>query len=266
MNTPNKPIRILSLGAGVQSTALILMAYDGEFGDDYPRHAIFADTGDEPIGVYRHLWWLANYVSDKIQVIITSKGHLSADILRAAKVGGTASTSNPPFHVARPGHKKGMSLRKCTRDYKVRPIARVVRRIAGLGDVEQWIGISLDEVWRMKPSGTKRIQHRWPLIELRMSRSGCLGWLENSGYPRPPKSACVYCPYRSPKRWRDVRSVPEDWDRAVAFDSDVRRLSLPGLDGVPYVHRSLAPLGDADLGSDSQIDMFLNECEGLCGV
>jgi hypothetical protein len=45
------PIRILSLGAGVQSTTLALMAAHGEIGP-MPDCAIFADTQWEPRRVY----------------------------------------------------------------------------------------------------------------------------------------------------------------------------------------------------------------------
>jgi 3'-phosphoadenosine 5'-phosphosulfate sulfotransferase (PAPS reductase)/FAD synthetase len=47
----------LSLGAGVQSTVMALMADRGDFGA-IPDVAIFADTGWEPEKVYKHLDWL----------------------------------------------------------------------------------------------------------------------------------------------------------------------------------------------------------------
>ncbi len=50
-------LRVLSLGAGVQSTTLALMAAHGVVGP-MPDCAIFADTGWEPKAVYDHLAWL----------------------------------------------------------------------------------------------------------------------------------------------------------------------------------------------------------------
>ena len=44
---------ILSLGAGVQSSTLALMAVRGEI--EMPEAAIFADTGAEPKSVYEYL-------------------------------------------------------------------------------------------------------------------------------------------------------------------------------------------------------------------
>ena len=47
-------LRTISLGAGVQSTTMALMAARGEIGP-MPDCAIFADTGWEPKQVYEHL-------------------------------------------------------------------------------------------------------------------------------------------------------------------------------------------------------------------
>ena len=57
-----RPLRVLSLGAGVQSTTVLLMSLAG----DLPPldAAIFADTGSEPDAVYAHLEWLAERMAD----------------------------------------------------------------------------------------------------------------------------------------------------------------------------------------------------------
>ena len=45
-------LRIISLGAGVQSTTMALMAARGMIPGGLPDCAIFADTGAEPASVY----------------------------------------------------------------------------------------------------------------------------------------------------------------------------------------------------------------------
>jgi hypothetical protein len=55
-------LRVLSLGAGVQSTTMALMAAHGEVGP-MPDCAIFSDTGWEPNAVYQHLAWLMSPTS-----------------------------------------------------------------------------------------------------------------------------------------------------------------------------------------------------------
>ena len=56
-NIEKPNLRVLSLGAGVQSTVMALMTMTGEI-KDKPDCAIFADTGAEPKNVYKHLEWL----------------------------------------------------------------------------------------------------------------------------------------------------------------------------------------------------------------
>jgi len=49
-----KQFHILNLGAGVQSTALFLLSREPESKLKFDL-ASFADTGEEPAAVYRHL-------------------------------------------------------------------------------------------------------------------------------------------------------------------------------------------------------------------
>ena len=53
----SEPLHIISLGAGVQSSTMALMAAAGEI-TPMPTCAIFADTQDEPASVYKWLDWL----------------------------------------------------------------------------------------------------------------------------------------------------------------------------------------------------------------
>lgn len=50
-------LTVISLGGGVQSSVMALMAAEGAI-KPMPDFAVFADTGWEPAGVYRHLHWL----------------------------------------------------------------------------------------------------------------------------------------------------------------------------------------------------------------
>ena len=181
-------LRVLSLGAGVQSTTLALMAAHGEIGP-MPDCAIFADTQDEPADVYEHLRWLMSPNVLPFPVHIVTNGKLS-DKLK----GGDEEARIPCFVGA-----GGLSKRQCTQNYKLRPIRRKIRELLGVGPrghvtaglVESWIGISTDEAIRKKPSGLAFVVNRHPLIEKWMSRNDCKEWLVANGYPLPPKSACI---------------------------------------------------------------------------
>ena len=84
---------------------------------------------------------------------------------------------------------------------------------------EVWIGISLDEAARMRPAFSPWQDNRWPLIEQRMSRWDCKIWLTRNGYPIPPKSSCIGCPFHTNAIWRDMKvNRPEEWQQAVEVD------------------------------------------------
>lgn len=267
-------LRVLSLGAGVQSTTLALMAARGEI--EKPDCAIFADTGAEPVSVYRHLDWLEAQLPFPVHRV--SAGNLVEQIRRAMSGAGARMDGRPPFFTTGGGQLR----RQCTGDFKLGPIHKKVRDLIGLAPrqrgpkapvVEQWIGISLDEVIRMKPSQHRWIQNRWPLIERRMSRQDCIRWSELRQLPKPPKSACTFCPLRSAAGWRALRaSDPDAFAEAVEIDRIIRQ-GIPGPKRPPgdgwFVHPSRVPLDEVDFSTPAergQADLFLDECEGMCGV
>ena len=125
-----------------------------------------------------------------------------------------------------------------------------------------WIGISLDETVRMKPSWVQYVVNRWPLLEQRMRRSDCLRWLERHGYGIPGKSSCIGCPYHSNDQWRALTAA--EFADAVEVDHAIRNGRHQ-----QFMHRSLKPLDQVDLSTPEergQLNLFLNECEGMCGV
>lgn len=272
-------LRVLSLGAGVQSTTLILMAARGEF-ETKPDVAIFADTGWEPKRVYEYLAWLENEVGHIIPIYRVSNGNIREDVLNHVRKG--TRVANPPFYVKNPDGTGGILRRGCTVEYKIKPINDKIREMLGVkpGErvpkgmfVEQWFGISLDEAHRMKDSRDKWVVNRYPLIEKGMDRYSCLLWLERHGYPRPPKSACIGCPYHSIQHWREMRdNRPDEWTEAVEWDAAIRH-GMKGVVGECYLNRALVPLDQVDLRTlreKGQLtffeDDFGNECEGMCGV
>jgi hypothetical protein len=265
-------MKVLSLGAGVQSTTMALMAAKGELGE-MPDCAIFADTGAEPKPTYDYLRWLMSDNVLPFPVHIVSAGNIKDDLLSGMNTTGQKFSSIPFFTLYK--GKTGMGRRQCTKEYKLMPIRRKVRELLGGNvrgaSVEMWIGISTDEIIRMKPSMVKYITHRWPLVEKRMSRHDCLSWLERNDFPLPPKSACTFCPYRSDQGWIKMKkNDPESFAEAVEVDSAIRTNgTTKRMKADLYLHRSLKPLNEIDFRTDDevgQIDMFNNECEGMCGV
>ena len=125
----------------------------------------------------------------------------------------------------------------------------------------------------MKDSQTRWIENRWPLIEKRMNRTDCLNWMRENGYPEPAKSSCTFCPYHDNHTWRDMKdNDPAAWNQAVMVDRHIRTNAASvtrGMKASLYLHRSMKPLEDVDLTTPEergQINLFENECEGICGV
>lgn len=262
-------MRIVSLGAGVQSTTMVLMAARGDL-SPMPDAAIFADVGDEPQAVYDHLAWLRSGVLPFPIYTVNERGRLSEAVLAGDK------SARPPLFV-RTKTGVGMLNRQCTRNFKLRPIRQETRRLLGVGPrayvcpgaVESWVGISTDEIVRVRNSGLAYIVNRHPLIEKRMSREDCKTWLTRHGYVIPPKSACWHCPFQSDAQWIERRDhSPAEFAQAVAFDTALRAPAMVELYGEPaYLHRSGQPLSEVELdANDDQLNLFGNDCEGMCGV
>jgi hypothetical protein len=273
-------LRHISLGAGVQSTAMYLMALDGEL-TPKPDVAIFADTQQEPPWVYENLWRLANEGGDRIPIHVATGGDLGEAIQR--KVGGKKGRfASVPFWVMGKDGREAPGRRHCTREFKIDVVKRAVRTLLGLAPgqhatkfrVEEWIGISVDEVTRAKPSRYKWIVTRHPfLFDRPMRRYQIHNWLNRRGWPVVDKSACIQCPWRSATeyaRWRIEE--PELFERACRWDELIRDGTRAGLKSPQFISRLLIPLRDLppieelEKRDDSQLNLFENECEGMCGV
>lgn len=268
------PIHVISLGAGVQSSVMALMAAKGEI-TPMPVAAVFADTQAEPPSVYAWLEWLTTELP--FPVFTVTAGDLRGQFatLKARRADGTTylKLSIRAFVGDATGRGAPM-VRGCTADFKLAPIRsrmKAIRAVHGADFVVQWIGISRDEAHRMKDSPDKLTENRWPLIEQGMTRTHCLEWMARNGYDRPPRSACEFCPYHSDAEWRRLQlEEPESFARAIEDEQTIHRIydeaSRPS-SGRPYLHRSLTPLSEVDFTKDtSQLSMFGNECEGMCGV
>ena len=259
-------IRVISLGAGVQSSTMALMAAVGDL-VPMPDCAIFADTGWEPKAVYDWLGWLETQLP--FPVYRVSVANIRADIV------AKNTSANGRFAAVPWFTEGGMGRRQCTKEYKLVPIRRKVRQLLGgktpAGGCEMWIGISTDEAARMKPSTNKYIVNRWPLIEDRLSRNDCLRWMERQRFATPPKSSCIGCPFHNDAHWRKMKNeAPDEFADAVEIDRMIRDGGTQrGIRGKQYMHRRMIPLDQVDLSTaedHGQLNMFINECEGMCGV
>ena len=272
-------VRSLSLGAGVQSTVLALMADRREYGLTPPDVAVFADTGWEPPSVYKHLEWLQSQLS--FEVVHVSAGNIRENILKGVNPDGHNYLTIPAF-VTNPDGSKAVAARQCTSQYKIDPIHRYLRDRLGIPygqrapkDIyaEIWMGISADEMLRQKPSREEWINNRFPLIELGFSRAQLLGWFQDLFPDRYlPRSSCIGCPYHTNGEWKWLQDKePEAFADAVHIDwvlrNDPNVKNAITKKGQAFLHSSRIPLGEVDFSDTRDYDsVMLDECEGICGI
>lgn len=276
-------MKVLSLGAGVQSSTLALMAEKGEI--DKPDCAIFADTQAEPKAVYEWLAWLQQQLSYPVHII--SYGDLYQEMMEVAQGTGKYKFLNVPvFTITGRKGKKGLLKRQCTTHYKIRPINQKIRELLGLKkrqrvpkgtNVDVIIGISYDEIVRMKASQFSYITHHFPLVDMKIRRHQCVEWMKKNNYPTPPRSACIFCPYHTNTEWRRIKENKEEWKKVVALDKAIRNATKRPEDEV-FLHADRVPIDKVDLRTWDEIgqpDLFfynkddfgqLNNCDGMCGV
>jgi hypothetical protein len=260
-------MNIMSFGGGVQTVAMALMCVNGDL--PMPDSAIFSDPGWEVEATYEYLSWFIPYCENKgMKFHVVSNGNIRADALNTERRWATM----PLFTLDEKG-KKGMLMRQCTNDYKITPVYKKVRKLLGLKPYQRtknpanvWLGISTDEASRMKPSRVKYATNYYPLIENNISRAKCLEYIEDCGFPLPPKSACIGCPYHSDMFWQNLKNnMPLEFADACEFDRLVRFNPRKKMKCPMYLHRSCKPLSEVDF-TQGQQDMFENECEGYCGL
>lgn len=281
-------LTVLSLGGGVQSSALLLMACAGQLGP--LDAAVFADTGGEMPETYEYLDYLRGHAERAgVRLLTVSAGDLRVALVARYGRGGQPTL---PVRLRHPDGSVGrLNHYRCSYDFKRRPVARAVKQLCGppgawkRARVEQWIGYSTDEISRVKPAEQCRCGHnrvrravgarpfavihtaegctrcscrtfdpwqvnRWPLIDLGLSRVDCLDWLRSHGHPDPPRSACFFCPNRPPRHWAGLRREhPKLYREAVTLDEFVRH-GINALRAEAFLHPTARPLAGVHADGD----------------
>jgi len=263
-------LKVLSLGAGVQSSTVLFKMLDEEI--EMAEIAIFADTGNEPKEVYKYLDYLKGFMKNKIPLFIVKKSNIVEDALAPKEKGTNKGFLTMPVMAIDEKGKKVMGRRQCTNDYKIQPIHKKVREYLGVKslrgkEVLMYMGISTDEIQRAKtPNNNWQINY-YPLIELDMNRHDCKHYVATKQLKQPPRSACIVCPYHSNEEWKHLKeNYPTEFQEAIEFDEAIRDIK-PGYTN--YLHRNLIPLKEINFNEKQeniQYSLFDDECEGICGL
>lgn len=201
--------------------------------------------------------------------------------LYRGSIGFIPRLDQPAFFVKHANGKRGKLRQACTREFKITPLRREIRRIlyeryeihpsGGKipGVIETWIGFAMDEQHRVKPSDRKYIALRHPLIEAGLDRPTIDGLYVQYGVPIPPSSVCNGCFSNGLGTFSQMHAhAPDDFEQACRVDDAVRDLRLFGISNPVYVSPTLLPLRQLaamkfDLGDPWETDKF--SCDsGVC--
>jgi hypothetical protein len=256
-------INVISLGAGKQSSYMLLTALEGAY-KYKPDFAIFSDTGCEPDYVYSYVTWLKDYVKSKydFDIVIVSAGNIVEDTLNYLN-GNRSRVAALPLRLSGNG---GLIMRQCTNDYKIAPLRKYLQSIRNESKIRLWIGISLDEIERIKDSSVKYIENYYPLIEKQSRIDRIIHWFSENKLREPGKSACLICPFHSDNYWKMFKKqFPAEFEKACQFDDAIR--NYPNLKRQTYLSKHLKPLREIDFSMHpSLFPELIEECNGLCGL
>ena len=283
-------LKIISLGMGVQSTALWYMSNHGLM--DKADYAIFADTGAEKTATMKYYNWLVERYSKYLPVdhyqdwntpiIRIHDKNIYSDLMAQSNSSGNRFASIPAFT----NKGGGMLRRQCTSEYKISQVDKSIKRLYGLTKhqrfpkTEIWYGITQDEMHRMSIPQQKWKINVYPFIGYKITadgkserysdafyrRSDIVEYYKEIKWPLPVKSSCFFCPYQNDESWMFLKNVyPGDFSRAVEVDRRIRNSSKRGIKEPIFLHRKCEPLENIDF-DNTQGNLFNDECSGNCMI
>ena len=199
-------------GGGVNSTAMLV---------EWLRRGkqlditLFADTGGEKPGVYAFRDIFAEWI----------KGHTSAPFIT---VKATVRDESLEAECLRSGTLPSLAygFKRCSLKWKRQPQDKFLNNYEP--SIAAWkrgekvvklIGYDAGEERRATIKEDEKYTYRYPLIEWGMDRDDCVAEIAKSGLPKPPKSACFFCPATRPSQvLRLAEEHPDLLQRALEIE------------------------------------------------
>ncbi|UNZ21937.1 phosphoadenosine phosphosulfate reductase [Streptomyces sp. 891-h] len=259
-------MRSISYGGGVQSTALLVLAAQRRI--DFPLF-LMANVGDDSENPAT-----LRYVEEYARPFAAEHG-VELAVLDRVKRDGTVETllgrltregsRSLPIPVRMSNGAPG--TRSCTADFKIKVIARELKRRGASEDdpATIGIGISVDEIHRANNRRTEPHERiEYPLLDLGLRRIDCARIIAEARLPVPPKSSCWFCPFHRPETWHDQRrDEPELFEKSCQLEELLNeRRDVLGKDHV-FLTRFGRPLREAIPEGVDVLPMF-DEADGAC--
>lgn len=227
-------MKILSCGAGMQSTALALMSCENaKSPGKYPLVPVydliaFCDLGKEPPWVMKQVEFVkiaCESAGIRFEVLTSP---LYEDYLNNF---GRKRVVSIPFWTIDENGKKGKMMRNCTMDYKIGLIQNFVRwEILGykkgqrvkpedMKAHEMHIGFSAEESHRCKENPHKMFVNHFPLVEMKLERKDNYAYIRDVWGLETKASACTFCPFHRNYFFQHLKeNHTNQYKELVAFD------------------------------------------------
>lgn len=222
-------MKVISYGGGVQSTAMIVLAVQGQIPN--VDAALFSNVGDDSEHPETN-----RYVREVMIPWAAERGFPVHELHRTLRDGTTQTLwqrmmdyqgdkLREPIPVY--GWSGAPMSRSCTADHKIKVLGKWLKAQVPKTEwpIEVCIGISVDEIERAGRGKNEPWEERkYPLLDLGLRRSDCAAVIRDAGLPVPPKSSCFFCPFHSMQVWGELRrDHPELFEKAALLEDTLNQ-------------------------------------------
>jgi hypothetical protein len=227
-------MKILSCGAGMQSTALALMSCENKkYGIKHPLVPIydailFCDLGNEPRWVYDQVYFIKCACEDAGIQFYILESSLHSDYIKNF---GKSRVVSIPFWTIDENGKKGKMMRNCTLDYKINVMQKFVRsellgyrkgqrtRAEDIKTHEMHLGFSIEEKHRCKENPHKMFVNKFPLCDMDLERKNNFAYIKDVWGLETKASACTFCPFHRNYFFKHLKNnCKEEYESVLEFD------------------------------------------------
>lgn len=254
--------QVWACGGGGQSAAIAALIVQGKL--PKPDYAVMVDTGREKSSTwaYAEAVLIPNLREAGVVLHQVRKDEFATVDLWSGEDGRLTVL---PVFTTQSG-EKGKLTNYCSGEWKRDVILRWLRS-QGVQQCDCWIGISVDEMSRMRFSRVAWARNVYPLVDpafgLFYRRAECVLEAERVGWPKAPRSACWMCSNQSDAEWLEMKTNhPADFAAAVALDYLLRET-----DPHAWLHESCRPLDQVDFTAQQSLGLEVAGCaSGMCFV
>lgn len=271
-------MKILSFGAGMQSTALALMSCENAFAKEtelkpYPMvpiydAVIFCDLGLEPQWVTKQAEFVHKACVKAGIKYIKLDTHLYQDFMQ--NFGEKRVVSIPWWTLDDNGHKSKMP-RNCTLDYKVNLISKYVRwELLGYKKGQRLqekdkkahelhMGFSSEEKRRCKENPNPMFINKFPLVEMGFERKDAYAYCKEKWGLETKASACCFCPFHRNYFFAYLKEhEPSTYQKLLEVDTLLRdKKPHPPMDSHLFISRSRKRLAELQPEDCEDAEYFL---------